>query len=388
MAGLSTELPVQYLDSTRWRATRTLDQTEFWQRWDALRTSVTTPFQDSCWLRDWYATLGAQQGVEPLLVRVSHEDEDVLLLPLLVRPRHRLRELLPADLGVSDYNAPRLRPGARLSGPAAHGAWTALRALLARHGDVLRVQKMLPVVDGQPNPLASVVEARPSELHGHAFGMPNGWDAWRLTLTRQVRREADRHWRVFARHPGARFGLAADLLEARVVLDRLQDMQDRRMAGNPEYRLADAPYQAFYRRRLENGFAAGQVVLSYLEAGGDIVAAAYGLRDAELFVMVRTAFDGDAWKPCAPGRLLMERTFAALADRGCRRFDIGVGAGSYKDTFNCEHVPLLEVCEALTPMGRPYAAAWHGLRRLRQLLLPSVDGMAEVGNAPPVPAQR
>lgn len=370
-------------DSCRWQASRTLDGTEFWQRWNDLNDAPATPFQDSGWLRDWYATLGAQPGLEPVFVRLADaEDDDVLLLPLVVRHRHGLRELLPADLGVTDYNAPQLRRGALQSEGAARRAWTALRPLLARHGDLLRIQKMVPQLQGQSNPLALALDVRPSELHGHAFSMPQGWESWRQTLSRQVRREGERHWRVFTRHADARFGIADDKAEGQAVLERLQQMQDRRMAGNPEYRLAEAPYRDFYRRRLDAGLGDGRVVLSFLKAGEEVVAAAYGLRDRDRFVMVRTAFDGDAWKPCAPGRLLMERTFAAMAERGCRQFDIGVGEGSYKHTFNCDHLPLLEVCEALTPLGRPYAAAWHGLRQLRRLLAPAAAAAPDHGAAP------
>lgn len=359
------------LDLSRWRAIRTLDANEYWQRWERLQGAAPTPFQDVGWLRDWYATLGAQPGLQAVLVRLAVDDEDLLLLPLVSRDRRGLRELLPPDLGVTDYNGPLLNRDAVTGAEAARAMWRVLRPLLARHGDVLRIQKMLPMLGNRSNPLALALDAVPSDLHGHSFSMPQGWEAWRQTLSRQVRREAERHWRVFTRHASAHFAVVSDLDEAHEVLDRLQAMQDLRMAGNPDYHLHEAPYLAFYGERLRRGLAEGQVVLSCLRAEGEVVAAAYGLRRDDRFVMVRTAFDGENWKPCAPGRLLMERTFAEMAARGCRHFDIGVGEGSYKHTFNCTHSSLLELCEAVTPLGRPYVAAWRALRQLRRVLAPA-----------------
>ena len=347
-----------------WRAELETQVDAFCDRWEALLPNGTgpSPFHRSAWLRDWYATLGRQSSLQPVLVRVTtaHDGQDRLLLPLVRKSQAGMQLLLPADQGVTDYNGPLLQPELRLDAPQARAMWSALRTTLARQGDLLRINKMLPDLSGVPNPLALALRHRPSPSTGHVFRVNECWETWRHSLKRQARRESERHWRVFQSYPSPRLELVTDPQRAMALLEALDEMQRMRLAPRGPYVLDAPDYRAFYRRRLVTGLADGTVVLTALTSGDDSVAVALGVRNGVEFTLLRVGFAGDQWKSCAPGRLLMEHSARLMWDLGCREFDLSIGSYAYKQTFGCEPRPLLEICTPLSWRGLPAAWAWHG----------------------------
>jgi CelD/BcsL family acetyltransferase involved in cellulose biosynthesis len=348
---------------SRWQAHIETDPAIFWARWSHLshKAAIPSAFQSTHWLRDWYATLGAQPHVEPLLVRVfdAVTGQDKLLMPLIRLRQSGLRILAPADLDVTDTNGPLLQPGLRLDPQGASALWKVLRRELAQHGDVLRINKMLPAAQGQANPLALALTCRPSPSVGHRFEVSDCWDSWHRSLKRQARRESERHWRVFQSYTDPRVERVTEPGRALAVMEQLEAIQKARMGTRCNY-LLDAPaYRGFYRYRLMNGLKDGSVVLTALTSAGQVFAAAYGVRKEKTLTLVRVAFGGEQWKACAPGRLLMERTAHLMWQEGCRSFDLSIGSYSHKQTFGCSEYPLLELCTPLTWRGIPAALAWH-----------------------------
>ena len=338
--------------------------------------ALATAFQSCAWLRDWYATLGAQPGVWPVFVAVASavNGADLLVLPLVAQRVAGITQLSTADLGVADYNWPLMAAGQPAALRDATTLWSALKPVLARRGDVLRLAKVLPELqaqamnagnpDPQTHPLLSALPAWPSESVGHHFDMHAGHTAWLNTLSRQARREFGRHWRLFSSKPGARFEHITDLPLAQRVLADMDRFQLQRMDGREDYRLAEPAYRQFYERRLANGLHDGSVVLTALRAADETVAVAYAFRQGDELTLVRVAFGDASWKPCAPGLLVMERTAHLMASLGVRRVDLSIGSYGYKRSFGCAMRPLLETCVALNWRGSAYATAWQTKRRL------------------------
>ena len=54
-------------------------------------------------------------------------------------------------------------------------------------------------------------------------------------------------------------------------------------------------------------------MVSALTVGEEVVATLLGVRNGPRYVMVRVSNAGDKWSACSPGRLVIERTMAALA---------------------------------------------------------------------------
>ena len=49
--------------------------------------------------------------------------------------------------------------------------------------------------------------------------------------------------------------------------------------------------------------------------------------------MIRISNAGEKWSNCSPGRLIIERTMAALHQDGVREFDFSIGNYAYKRRF-------------------------------------------------------
>jgi CelD/BcsL family acetyltransferase involved in cellulose biosynthesis len=101
--------------------------------------------------------------------------------------------------------------------------------------------------------------------------------------------------------------------------------------------------------------------VSALTVGEEVVATLLGIRTGSRYVMIRISNAGEKWSNCSPGRLIIERTMAALHQDGVREFDFSVGNYAYKRRFGVQRLPLLDISSALGWRGWP-----HALRELRK----------------------
>jgi CelD/BcsL family acetyltransferase involved in cellulose biosynthesis len=96
------------------------------------------------------------------------------------------------------------------------------------------------------------------------------------------------------------------------------------------------------------------------------VATLLGIRSGSRYVMVRISNAGDKWSNCSPGRLIIERTMAALHQDGVREFDFSTGNYAYKRRFGVTRLPLVDVSAALSWRGWPHALRDRAARELRR----------------------
>jgi CelD/BcsL family acetyltransferase involved in cellulose biosynthesis len=338
-------------------------------RWGDLGDA--TPFQDWQWLEAWYSAFANVDHVEPLIAVVSSiaTGEQAVLLPLIRRMHKGIRIVEPADLDLTDYNAPVLGPAAPRDAKAARAVWKDLRGALRRlpgGADLIRLRKMPVETDGRPNPLALLDGAGPCALNGNVVTTGDDFDAWRFTLERTVRKELERSWRVFTRDPAAAFTIITDRDEALRVLSTMETQQGDRMQHlGLNFILNDETYAAFYRNLVHDNAASGYAVLSALTVGDEVVATLLGIRQGARYVMVRISNAGEKWANCSPGRLIIERTMAALHKDGIRQFDFSIGNYAYKRRFGVKRIPLVDFTAALSWRGRPYALRDRAARWLR-----------------------
>lgn len=360
-----------------YRAERLSALEPFLARCDRLLHANSLPFHQRAWLAAWYETLGQAEGRQPLLLAVrGAASQDLLLLPLVQRatPWGRVAEFADAD--VVDYGLPLMAEdwtqGAEPAA-AARALWAALRGAL-RGCDLLRLDKQLAAaLDGAPggmppaNPLVLALPMQPSDYFGNHFSAPAGWEAWRRSLDKTVRKEIERCWRVFERSPGARFEQVATVPEALALFEVLEAQQRERAAqlGQP-YRLDEPAYRAFYRRLIETGLPTGQVVLTVLRDGEAVVSALFSVASACRMVGLRQSIGGAAWRHVSPGRLLDEGTARHLHARGLTQFDFGIGDYHHKAVLKMQAIPLHTCCVALSWRGQPAAWAWAARRWLKQ----------------------
>jgi CelD/BcsL family acetyltransferase involved in cellulose biosynthesis len=330
-----------------------------------------TPFQNWQWLEAWYRAFANVDHVEPLLAIVSDAatGEQAVLLPLIRRRHKGIRIVEPADLDLTDYNAPLLGAAAPRDAKAARAMWKDLRSALRRlpgGADLIRLRKMPVETAGRPNPLTLLDGAGPCALNGNVVTTGDDFDAWRFTLERTVRKELERSWRVFTRDPAAAFKIITDRDEALRVFSTMESQQGERMQHlGLNFVLNDETYAAFYRNLVDQNVENGYAVLSALTVGDEVVATLLGIRQGARYVMVRISNAGDKWSNCSPGRLIIERTMAALHKDGIRQFDFSIGNYAYKRRFGVARIALVDFSAALSWRGLPYALRDRAARRLR-----------------------
>ena len=343
----------------------------------------STPFQHPQWLEAWYGAFAGTGHVEPLIAIVwdAATGEPIALLPLIRRRQKGIRIVEFADLSLTDYNAPMLTAAAPRTARAARALWRDLTAALRRMpggADLIRLQKMPVDLDGKPNPLALLDGAGPCSLNGNVVTTGDDFDAYRYSLDRTVRKELERSWRVFMRHPAATFKIVADRNEALRILSTMEVQQGRRMQQlGLHFILNDEACAAFYRKLVGSGVDNGYVVVSALTVGEEVVATLLGIRAGSRYLMIRISNAGEKWSNCSPGRLIIERTMAALHKQGMREFDFSIVNYAYKRRFGVARLPLVDISAALSWRGIPYALRDRAARELRRYprLAPYVRGV-------------
>ena len=309
-----------------------------------------TPFQHGGVMEAWFRAMAGRSDVEPAIVSLHdrRSGAHAVSVALVRTSRGGCRTIAFADLGLVDYNAPILGPASPTTPEGCAALWRTLRRALPR-ADLIDLRKMPVEIGGRPNPLAR--RALPSTLNGNVVRIGDDWDAYRRGLKRTVRKELERSWRVFTRHPGAEFRPVTGVVERRRVLAAIESQQPIRMQAMGKTYALDAPdMAAFYRHLVESGD--GSVLLTALVAGDEVVAALLGLRRGTEYIMLRISNAEEGWSHASPGRLIIDRSMEWLHGEGVRSFDFSIGNYDYKRRFGVEPVVLVDVVRAL---------GWRGL---------------------------
>jgi CelD/BcsL family acetyltransferase involved in cellulose biosynthesis len=380
MSVLTTNAGQVAARSTRRAAGFRVELMRDWQqavaRWHDI--SPSTPFQHPQWYAAWYAAFIGAEAIEPLIAVVTDASsgEPAVLLPLIRRRQNNIVIVEFADLDLTDYNAPILGAAAPRDARAARALWRSLLSALRRMpeaADLVRLRKVPVDLDGKPNPLALLGAAGPCSLNGNLVTTGEDYDAWRYTLEKTVRKELERSWRVFTREPAASFAIITDASEALRILSATEVQQGTRMQSlGLNYILNDETCAAFYRNLVRDGVGNGYALVSALTVGDEVVATLLGIRTGSRYVMIRISNAGEKWSNCSPGRLIIERTMAALHRDGVREFDFSVGNYAYKRRFGVTRLPLIDVSAALSWRGWPYALRDRMVRAVRNY--PRLDG--------------
>ncbi|MEH2552319.1 CelD/BcsL family acetyltransferase involved in cellulose biosynthesis [Bradyrhizobium sp. AZCC 2262] len=345
-------------------------------RWHDI--SPSTPFQHPQWYDAWYRAFADAEGIAPLIAVVTDAStgEPVVLLPLIRRRQNNIATVEFADLDLTDYNAPIVGCAAPRDAKAARALWRSLLSALRRmpeKADLIRLRKIPVDLDGKPNPIALLGAGGPCSLNGNLVTTGEDYDGWRYTLEKTVRKELERSWRVFTRDPAASFAIITDTSEALRILSTTEAQQGTRMQSlGMNYILNDETCAAFYRNLIRDGVRNGYALVSALTAGDEVVATLLGIRTGSRYVMIRISNAGEKWSNCSPGRLIIERTMAALHRDGVREFDFSVGNYAYKRRFGVTRLPLIDVSAALSWRGWPYTLRDRMVRAVRNY--PRLDG--------------
>lgn len=322
--------------------------------WGRLQASgACTAFQRIEWVQALIAHLSAAQRAEPLVVEVRRGGQPVLLLPLARRRRRGVRIVEALDLGVCDYAAPVVAPGAASSPADAERIWRAVRAVLPP-ADLIRLTRLPGDLGPVPNPLALVPGARRLALTRSGFVLEGDPESLlKRVCSASTHRDLVRRTKRLDRHADVRFVVAADAAEVAELFDVLVAQRRERFREIGRFEPLDEPgMAAFYRAAALAEPGTGLVRVFGLRAESEWIATAYGLVHGGAFHGVLLAMAGGAWRATAPGLLIASRIMVWARREGLTYFDFTVGAQPYKAGFRPQERPLFEIAEAATLRGR------------------------------------
>ena len=325
-----------------------------------------TAFQHPLWFGTWY---DAFNEISPLIAIIGDTvtGRKVALVPLIRRVRHGVRIVEFADLNVTDYNAPILRPGVTFDIAEAQEISHTLVAELRKvpgGADLVRFKKMPSKLATGINPLAVLGRKGSSSLNGNIIETGDDFEAYRASIKRI---QMPRYWRVFNRHPGAAFRMTGSVDEALKIIDVMDAQQQARMQKlGLRFVLDDKVHARFYRDLVKCGLTTGYAIVSALTCDEAVVATMLGIRQDDYFAVLRISNAGASWAHCSPSKLVVERTMAALHEQGVRRFDFSVGNYAFKRRFGAVPFPLTDASVALGWRGIPYVLRDNTAQWLRR----------------------
>ena len=335
-----------------------------WDEFISFRSSqyynwVSTPFQTARWMQSWMDTVGAEPHVKalPIIIYETTTNQPIMLLPLVLNSEYKIHKIEFVDFGLSDYNAPIIVPKLSLSKKETMQIWRSVKSVLPPHR-MLLITKTPKKIQGEENPLYNLKTANKSPLNGNILTIKTPWYDYHWGLERTFRKEIERSWRVFEKHPEARLENITNTKEARKILLQLEDQQAARMAElGADYILDRPDMTAFYRSLVQDGIADQSVRLTALRAEDEIVAALLGVTNGTAYSMVRLSTGDKKWKNCSPGRLLIYKTMEYMHAKDFDTFDFTIGDYSYKRRLQAEFVPLCNIVESGNPRHILHALA-------------------------------
>lgn len=335
------------------------------QEWETTYADGSaTPFQHVSVVDAWFSAMRDRSEIEPLIVTVRDgtSGAHALSLALIRITSGTLQTISFADLGLIDYNAPILGPAAPQDAAGADRMWRVVRKVLPR-ADFIEFTKMPAEIAGRGNPFARL-GVLPCALNGNVVRTDDDWQTYRAGLKRTVRKELERAWRVFERHPRAAFVPITEPAERRCVLAAIEEQQPVRMQiTGKSYSLDSPSAAAFYRNLVAVPPGESVVILTALTCGEEVVAGLLGLHDRDEYIMVRMSCAEGEWSKASPGRIIIDKSMEWLHGQGHRHFDFSIGNYDYKRRFGVEPIALFDLfrplgLRGLSKMARAHARNW------------------------------
>lgn len=310
------------------------------------------PFQSLPILSNWFAAFaGRGEARECFLITLTAPNgTPVFALPIIRRRARGLTRIELPHSGVIDFTTPFLSATPREI-PAPRVLWSLLRAALPE-ADIAVFRRMTEGTANCPNPLFHHPQAQSSRFATWRVGPLEPREIRHAQLAKPTRKKLRRNREKFLALPGARFIVARDQAEALPLLDRLDALQGQRIRekGLP-YALDCQRVKGFYRRMLAEGITRGEVLVSGMAVGDEIIAVGYALLSQSEAVYVRVASDFGPYSPLTPGLLISDAAIDEVQARGIRYFDFGMGDYRFKRELGGKPNPLKDLILPLNLTG-------------------------------------
>lgn len=330
-----------------------------WRRFE--RAADCTPYQTFDWLAAWQRHVGVCEGARPVIAVATFADgEPAFLLPLAVEPSGRARRLCWLGQDLNDYNAPLLAKdfAQRVTPDRFVAAWREVRLRIQREPalrhDWVEMEKMLPEVGGQANPLCHLaVRVNPSGAHATALG--SEWKDFYFDRRSSATRRRDRSKRKRLSEFGdISFVTETDAQDITRTLQILMQQKHRLFAHRGIGDMFARPgWREFFLDVAANPATRHMVHVSRVQIGEVCAATNFGLVFGGTFYHVLASYDDGEMAHYGPGALHLRELLAYAIGRGLRRFDFTIGDEPYKRDWSDSAATLLDYRAAATWRGWP-----------------------------------
>ncbi len=368
LTGIKTAAAIDAPD--KWIARLFTDYRELESQWRQMEMQGhCTVFQTYDWAACWYDAAASCAEAEPLIITASKGEsgKPVWILPLCLYKKNGIKIISFADLGVADYAAPVMAPGAPQN---EHAIRELIRQVLAALPpcDLILFEKLAADIGGIANPLLHLrgLNEFPAGCHGIRLDGP--WPELaekimqrRLRSTiRQQKKRIETEGKVtfeYNTSPEAMTSLMAALLEMRRERFRLTGLSDM-----PQM------WIDFYQNlvtRQSRAFSASIVTMS---VEGQAIATCFGLTMGNTYYGILPTFEMGKWDSYRPGMLLFDEMLTRFAAQtgGSGYFDLTVGDEVYKKRMGCQSHPLYQWMRPKSVKGLAFFLALRAKAWLRR----------------------
>jgi CelD/BcsL family acetyltransferase involved in cellulose biosynthesis len=347
-----------------------LDQAEaVWRGFEAC-SPLATPYQRFDLLSAWQRQVGARDNATPFIV-VAYDSEriPILLLPLTLRHKYGVRTASFMGGKHTTFNMALCERDF-----AAEATSADLDVLLSKlreqdAADVLALlQQPLRWQDGT-NPL-SLVPHQTSVNDCPVLIMTPGAEP-SSRISNSFRKRLKSKEKKLQALPGYRYHVANSDAEITRLLDWFFRVKPERMAEQKLPNVfADPGVEDFIRAACLSALAGGgrAIDIHALECDEEIIAFFAGVADGRRFSMMFNTYTMSEQARFSPGLILMRNIIDHYAGQGYHALDLGIGSDDYKRLFcKCDE-SLFDSFIALSPRGKPAAAAMSALHRGKRLV--------------------
>jgi CelD/BcsL family acetyltransferase involved in cellulose biosynthesis len=326
-----------------------------WRRLER-EDALATPYQSFDLQAAWQRHVGARAGVSPFIV----VGFDPAGKPIFLWPMGKVRKGPLNVVGFLGGKHTNFNLALWRRDVAKNFTAEDIRKIVAQiaaggyEADVFRLLSQPRSWEGIVNPFA-LLPHQPSPSDALWLKLENSGDeVIKRVLSPSMRGRLRTKERRLQRLAGYRYLQATTAADVDRLLDAFFALKAAHMAEQGLANVFAEPSQeSFLREACHQGLAAGKPLIEIhaLEAEGELLALFAGVSDGRRFSGMFNTYTRSDNARQSPGLVLLTHMITALADRGLKSFDLGVGEARYKTFFCKEPEPLFDNFLPLTRLG-------------------------------------
>jgi len=328
---------------------------ETWRRFE--QGGICSFFQTYDWLVAWYECLG-RNNITPQIVAVrDHQNSDLALLPMAIKPGRWARGLIWLGSDTSIYQGPILtqRGIEAIDDTFIEKLFSRIRKEVFDF-DYADLDRQPAYFGDHANPFASH-KASSKNAHAHSTHLVGDWATYYASKrSGKTRREERRKLTKLKQVGEVDFTIASSPDHINALMDELIREKSRQFRElGVKNAFGNERRCALFRTAALKLAADDRVQLSAITLDGKPISINYAVIHNGEYQGIFLCHAGDHIRKFGPGMMLIHRIFQWCFANGIEHYDFSVGDHDYKSRW-CEKAnPLSRSIWPATPRGRPYA---------------------------------